>query len=73
MQVNVFVVRGAGDARNRLLVLPLAPGAAIPKELSDEWTYFCTVDTQDTLLAASARRIEAEIEQKGHCVVDATE
>lgn len=72
MQVNVFVVRGAGEARKRLLVLPIAPGAAIPSDLSDEWTYFCTVDTHDKLLAASARKIEANIGSQGHCIVEVT-
>lgn len=72
MQVNVFVVRGTGDERKRLLVLPIAPGAAIPKDLSEEWTYFCTVDTHDKLLAASSGKIEADIAREGHCVVEAT-
>lgn len=54
MQVNVFVTRIAGQLQRRLLVLPLAPQAAIPKVLRDGWTYFATVDTHDKLLAASA-------------------
>lgn len=72
MRVNVFVVRGAAEARKRLLVLPIEPGAAIPQDLSEEWTYFCAVDTSDKLLAASAKKIEADIAREGHCVVDAT-
>jgi hypothetical protein len=72
VQVNVFVTRIEGQLQMRLLVLPLAPQAAIPKEFRDGWTYFATVDTHDKLLAASAAKVEADIGANGYAVVEPT-
>lgn len=75
MRVNVFIsdVDDSAGKPPRLLVLPLAPDAAIPKDFrSEEWTYFATTDTSDKLLGAPARDIEEKITDRGYALVDPT-
>lgn len=70
MRVNVFIVRENGQLTNELLVLPLSPEAAIPKERRDNWRYYSTVDTADSLFGdIDARAIEAEIGANGFALV----
>ena len=73
MQVNVFISTGTDDSPRRLLVLPLDPGAAIPRHLQDtEWQHFATTLTSDKLLGARADVIEADIARNGYSIVSPT-
>ena len=73
MQVNVFISTGTDDSPRRMLVLPLDPGAAIPRHLQDtEWQHFATTLTSDKLLGARADAIEADITRNGYSIVSPT-
>lgn len=73
MQVNVFISTGTDDSPRRMLVLPLDPGAAIPRHLQDtEWQHFATTLTSDKLLGARADVIEADIARNGYSIVSPT-
>ncbi len=75
MQVNVFIedVDGNEGQSPRLLILPVAPDAAIPVDFrSGGWTYFATTSTDDKLLGAPAGKVEADIASKGFSVVQPT-
>ena len=73
MRVNVFISASKDGQPPSLLVLPLDPGAAIPRHLQDtEWQHFATTLTSDKLLGAKADAIEADITKNGYSIVSPT-
>ncbi len=73
MQVNVFISTGTDDSPRKLLVLPIDPGAAIPRHLrTTEWQHFATTLASDKLLGAQAAVIEADIARNGFSLVSPT-
>ena len=73
MQVNVFVTRVDGQLQHELLVLPQSPQAAIPAKYQNDWTYFASVETGDSIFGdVDAKAIEAEIARSGFAVVTPT-
>ena len=70
MQVNVFITRQQGRLGTQLLVLPINPQAAIPKEYRDGWRYYSTVNPGDRMFGdIDARAIEAELAASGYAIV----
>lgn len=70
MQVNVFITRQDGQLQNKLLVLPITPAAAIPKEYRVGWTYYASVSTADRMFGdVDAATLEEQIAAKGFAVV----
>jgi hypothetical protein len=70
MQVNVFITREDGQLQNKLLVLPISPQSAIPKEHRDDWRYYATVSTGDRMFGdIDARAIETEVAANGFAIV----
>ena len=67
MQVNVFVGRAEGQLLNKLLLLPISPTAAIPKEYRSGWNYFATLDTRDAIFAGKA--VDSDLAARGFAVV----
>jgi hypothetical protein len=73
MQVNIFIARDDQRSPHALLVLPFGPMAAIPHELRHlDWEHFVTTMTDDKLLGASAKTIEAELARSGFALVQPT-
>jgi hypothetical protein len=68
MQVNVFITRQDGQLQNRLLVLPISPTAAIPKEYRSGWSYYATLDSADAMF--SGLPVDADLAAKGFAVVE---
>jgi hypothetical protein len=70
MQVNVFISREAGHLHDKLLVLPMAPKAPIPKTYRVGWQYFATTDTADAMFGnVDPRAIEVELSSNGFAIV----
>lgn len=68
MQVNVFITRENGQLQNKLLVLPITPIAAIPKEYRDGWRYYATVPSTDAMF--NGVDVERSLADKGFAVVE---
>ena len=73
MHVNIFISSEETEQPRRLLVLPIAPDAAIPSHLRDvQWRHFARTMTGDKLLGATAESIEADIDRLGYALVSPT-
>ncbi|HEY0034750.1 MAG TPA: hypothetical protein VGB81_15930, partial [Devosia sp.] len=69
VQVNLFITRRAGRMKNKLLVLPVAPDAVVPKAYQNGWIHFGTFESDDAMFTGVD--LELHLQIKGYVVMDA--
>ena len=68
MQVNVFVAPEDGQGKERYLLLPVSPTAAIPLQYQQGWRFYGTLDSQSAMFRGVA--VELQLQAKGFALVE---
>lgn len=69
MEVNVYITRRAGQLKNKMLVVPDAPTAAMPRAYQVGWVHFGRFDSLDPVFGGAD--LDLHIREKGYAVLDA--